>query len=252
MVVNLYRGINGNSVNWCDAYYKGVISTGMTQWVPTLHQRASEWYEQHDLPVEAVDHALAAGAFERAAALVERMGWELLIRGKMVILLTWLERLPGELVRSHSQLQIFRAWALALTGRLEAAEAQLQEIDAEVLPGDVAAVRAYVAFLQQDSRAPALARRALDLLPEQIFTLRSMMALSLGTPIYWALGEPVAAGQSLAEAIRLARASEENHLMLAAISTLGFTQEQDRYMGQRSHYFFFLIWTSSRRNVLSH
>jgi LuxR family maltose regulon positive regulatory protein len=201
------------------------LRQNLAEQIPSLHQRASEWYEQHDLPVEAVDHALAAGAFERAAALLERMGWELLTRGEMVVLLTWLERLPGEWVRSRAQLQIFRAWARALTGRLETAEAQLQEIDAAVLPGEVAAVRAYVAFLQQDSRAPALARRALDLLPEQHFTLRSMMALSLGTAIYWSLGEPVAAGQSLAEAVRLARASKDNHLMLAAISTLGFTQE---------------------------
>ena len=39
--------------------------------LPLLHQRASGWYERHDLAHEAVKHALAAGDFDRAARLVE-------------------------------------------------------------------------------------------------------------------------------------------------------------------------------------
>src|SRR5215216_5192143 len=40
-----------------------------------LHQRASAWYAQKELWVEAVQHALAAADFERAAALIE-LGWQ--------------------------------------------------------------------------------------------------------------------------------------------------------------------------------
>src|SRR3712207_627433 len=39
--------------------------------VPTLHRRASEWYEQNGSADDAIRHALAAGDFERAADLVE-------------------------------------------------------------------------------------------------------------------------------------------------------------------------------------
>lgn len=193
--------------------------------IPTLHRRAGEWYEQHDLPPEAVGHLLAAEEFERAAVLVERIGWEMLTRGEMVMLLSWLDKLPGELVHSRPQLQIFQAWALALTGRLDAAETHLQESDPEGLSGEVAAVRAYMAFLQQDSHAVELSRRALELLPEENFVLRALMALSLGTAIFWALGEPVSAAQTLTKAVRLARASGDHYLVLSAVSTLGFTQE---------------------------
>ena len=42
--------------------------------VPTLHRRASEWYEQNDLPAEAIQHALAAEDFLRAAGLIE-LAW---------------------------------------------------------------------------------------------------------------------------------------------------------------------------------
>ena len=39
--------------------------------VPLLHQRASQWYERHDLAEEAVKHALAARDVDRAAYLME-------------------------------------------------------------------------------------------------------------------------------------------------------------------------------------
>ena len=42
--------------------------------VPELHRRASEWYEQNGQEAEAIGHALAAGDFKRAAALIE-LAW---------------------------------------------------------------------------------------------------------------------------------------------------------------------------------
>jgi LuxR family maltose regulon positive regulatory protein len=39
--------------------------------LPTLHQRASAWYDQHDLPADAIRHALAAKDFVGAAALCD-------------------------------------------------------------------------------------------------------------------------------------------------------------------------------------
>jgi LuxR family maltose regulon positive regulatory protein len=42
--------------------------------VPALHRKASEWYEQNDLPADAIHHALEAGDIVRAAGLVE-LAW---------------------------------------------------------------------------------------------------------------------------------------------------------------------------------
>ncbi len=193
--------------------------------LPVLHRRASKWYEQNGLLAEAVGHALAAADFEWAATLIEQVAWEVLIRGEMVMLLSWLDRLPSELARFRPQLAIFHAWALALTGQPDAAESYLQDIDAEGLQGEVAAARAYVAFLQQDSRAIELSRQALEHLPEQDFFLRSIMALSLGTATYWTLGDPVAAGRALTEAVSLGRAAGDSYLVLPATSTLGQAQQ---------------------------
>jgi len=40
--------------------------------VAVLHRRASAWYAAHDLPVDAVRHAMAAEDFGRAAQLMEQ------------------------------------------------------------------------------------------------------------------------------------------------------------------------------------
>lgn len=194
--------------------------------VSTLHRRASEWYEQNGLLTDAVDHALAAANLERAADLIEQTAWEVLTRGEMVMLLSWLDRLPDELARSRPQLRLFHAWALALTGQLDAVEPYLPDIDTQDLPGEVAAVRAYVAFLRQDvSRAIELSRHALEHLPPSNSFMRSIMALSLGTAYYWTMGDPVAACRTLAEAVNLSRATGNNHLILIATSTLGHAQQ---------------------------
>jgi LuxR family maltose regulon positive regulatory protein len=94
--------------------------------VSTLHQRASEWYEQNGLMDEAIEHALRAKDLERAAHLIERVADAMWARGGNVRLRRWLDELPVELVLSKPQLCIFRAWELFSSGRLDAAEEFLQ------------------------------------------------------------------------------------------------------------------------------
>src|SRR5437588_3641693 len=50
--------------------------------VAALYGRASRWYEHHDLPSEAIEAALKAGEFERAAQLVEQLSPLLLARSQ--------------------------------------------------------------------------------------------------------------------------------------------------------------------------
>ena len=47
------------------------LMTEQPDQVPTLHRRASEWYEQNGLTADAIRHALAGEDFERAADLIE-------------------------------------------------------------------------------------------------------------------------------------------------------------------------------------
>jgi len=73
--------------------------------VCALHLRASCWYEQQGNITEAVEHAFNAGAWERAADLLESkprthpLGTP---EGQMIA--RWVEKLPAEVVHSWPQL----------------------------------------------------------------------------------------------------------------------------------------------------
>ena len=95
---------------------------------PTLHRRASAWYERNGLPADAIHHALAAADFERAAGLIElEVG---MMRGgnQEAAWKGWVEALPAELVRVRPVLSVYYAFVL-LPGDLDAAEARLQDAE---------------------------------------------------------------------------------------------------------------------------
>lgn len=146
--------------------------------LPELHRRASLWYEQHEMLVEAVQHALAVPDVERAAYLIELRGMLYAQRGQAHLVLGWLNTLPDELVRTRPMLCIIHALVLMLSHELEAAEARLQDAERSVQPdtpeqqvrlimGWVAAIRAtFDIFSGNLARNVALSQQALDLLPE--------------------------------------------------------------------------------------
>lgn len=193
-----------------------------------LHRRAAEWYEQQGLVAAAMSHALAAADVERAARLVEQNAQMLLSRSEMTTLLSWLNALPAELVRSQPQLSLFQAWALALTGQLDAAETSLPESERQ--PGEVAAIRATVAYLRRDmSQAVALYRQALDTLPEESSFLRGAVALSLGIAYSW-MGQVAQAAQVLTQASTISQATGNVHVALTALWNLAQLQIEQGHL----------------------
>jgi LuxR family maltose regulon positive regulatory protein len=172
----------------------------------TLQIRASEWYEQNGFVDEAIDHALHAEDFERAAHLIEEQADVIWEGGEHTKLRRWLVGLPVELVFSKPQLCIFHAWNLFSSGQQDAAERSLQAAEqaldtsanraAETLPieqdqlsgsdimkleGRVAAIRAFLASHRGD--VPGViqhSRQALEYLPEQDSAWRSGAAIALG------------------------------------------------------------------------
>jgi LuxR family maltose regulon positive regulatory protein len=200
--------------------------------VPELHRRAGEWYEENGAVREAVNHALAAGDAERAAHLIEGIGWSMLARCEMMTLLDWLAVLPWDFVRSRPQLVVLQAWALAMTGQWAGAESCLADVDLESVRGQVAAVRAYIAGVRGDvPRTIELAEQALDQLLDKDLFLRSRVILSLGIA-YFSRGKPTDASRALTEAIALSQAAGHTYMRLAAMMTLGHVQEMQGSLGQ--------------------
>ena len=111
--------------------------------VPGLHLRASRWYEIAGDPVAAVRHALAAGAVNRAADLVEAATPGLQRTRQEATLLRWLDDVPDEVVQQRPVLATALVGALMSSNefgdverRLRAIERQLPAINALLESGD--------------------------------------------------------------------------------------------------------------------
>jgi LuxR family maltose regulon positive regulatory protein len=201
-----------------------------------LHQRASHWYEAQGLLAGAVGHALAAEDFERAADLVEGHGLQMLKRGEMTALLTWLADLPAAVIRSRPQLCIYQAWALSLSGRLVEVEPSLQAAESGAEGdlsndrlGQIAAIRSYVAGQRGEiDRAVDLAHQALVLLDEENLVVRSVVAFTLGG-VHLADGDLTTATRSLTQASEMGQVAGNIHLAVPASTLLAdLTVQQGR------------------------
>jgi LuxR family maltose regulon positive regulatory protein len=144
---------------------------------PVLHRRASAWYEQHQMPAEAVQHALSIPDVERAARLIESIALLALSQGQFTSLLGWMKALPEVLVQKRPFLCVYHAGLLALINKLEESKARLQQAErcvqqlpteqAQIILGYVFAIRGYIVLLSGDMpQAVSLAQQALTLLPE--------------------------------------------------------------------------------------
>lgn len=201
--------------------------------VPELHRRASAWYERQGLTHDAVHHALAATDFALAARLIEQAFNALVRRGEIATLQRWAAALPNELVRSNIELSVLQGWLLFVSGKHDAAELHLQDIERtfginlvadepgeqEAMPGRtsshaeikgrIAAIRASIAVTQGDiPRTITLSRLALAYLPKENIS-RAYAAWYLGRA-YWLSGDMSAASMALAEASHISW--EVNHL----------------------------------------
>ncbi len=194
-----------------------------------LHQRACEWFAAEGLVPEAIQHALAAADWERAADLVEGESVTMLRRGELATLLGWLKALPNEVVFKRPELSRDYGWALTLTGQLEAAEGFLQKAEAsaggdDILLGTILVAQAYHLRARGDN-AGAIERgqRALDLLPESDPLSRSLVALTLGLA-HWSRGDLPGAEKALLEVDRAAQQSRNHYARMTALSYLGVIQ----------------------------
>jgi len=126
--------------------------------IAELHKRASVWYEDNGLEIEAFHHAVAAHDIDRAARLMEGDGMPLHIRGGVTPVLKWLKSLPPAVLDARPSLWVMYASVLIIAGqptgieqKLQSAEAGLQGAElndkTKDLIGLIASTRATLALL---------------------------------------------------------------------------------------------------------
>jgi LuxR family maltose regulon positive regulatory protein len=217
--------------------------------VDVLHIRASRWFEENSLDVEAFEHAAAANDIERAERLMEGEGMPLQFRGAMAPVLNWLESLPTELMDARPSLWVAYASALTIVGKpvdsieeiLQSAEAALQnaEPDEEIRDhiGHLAAIRAMLAIPQnQVDTIVEQSRRALEYLHPENLSVRTTTTWTLGYA-YQLQGDRAAAIQAHTEALSISQKSGNTMISIAAATSLGQIQESEAQLHQAvEHY----------------
>jgi LuxR family transcriptional regulator, maltose regulon positive regulatory protein len=209
--------------------------------VAEYHVRASVWYENNGLEIEAFHHAAAANDIDRAERLMEGGGMPLPFRGVVTPVLHWLESLPKALLDARPSLWVMYASALSMicppTGveeKLQAAESTLQGLELDEMTrnliGHIAAIRAFLAVSQNQVEVIiAQSRRALEFLHPDNLAFRAATIWELGIA-YQLQGDRAAAGRAYTEAISISQASGNIIITLYALNGLGNVQESENQL----------------------
>jgi LuxR family maltose regulon positive regulatory protein len=200
------------------------------------HLRASRWFEENGLEVEAFQHAVGAGDVARAEHLAEGRGMPLLFRGAVAPVLNWLASLPAEVLDARPGLWVMYASALIFVSRLAGVEQKLQAAEAAMqgrgldertrdLIGHIAAIRATVAVTQHDVDTIVFqSRRALEYLNPSNLPVRTATTWTLGYA-YILRGDRAAAGRAYTEAIAISQSI--GHFIIHLMATMGLAHVQE-------------------------
>src|SRR3989440_6882680 len=200
--------------------------------VTALHSRASVWYEDHGLSIEAFHHAAAANDVARAERLIEGEGMPLQFRGAGAPVLNWLESLPRTALDARPSLWVTYASTLLFSGKNTAVEEKLQAAEAALqgtepddktrdLVGRIASMRATLAVIQHDGETIiAQSRRALEYLHPANLPVRTATTWTLGYA-YQLQGDRAAARGAYTEVIAIGKSFGDSIYTLAATINLG-------------------------------
>ena len=215
--------------------------------IAELHIRASEWFENNGLMLEAFQHASAANDVERAERLMESRAMGLHLRSVTSTILNWLDTLPAPVLDARPLLRVrsvtlaLMAWRVAgVEEKLRAAEAAVaaalerSPLDARArdLLGQIACGRATWALTRYDTQAILTqARRALECLHPENYTFLFTANWALATANLL-LGNRPAAAQACQQALAFSQKSGSIFSRMLATTILGNLQKMDNQLHQ--------------------
>jgi len=225
--------------------------------IAEYHIRASRWFEDHDLEVEAFQHAVAANDIERAERLMEGGGMPLHYGSVVTAILSWLTSLPETVLDARPLLRVRTATLLLVTGQQTGVEEKLQAAETAIaasgkgtgpddrtrdLIGQIAAARATLAFTRyQPEKMITQSRRALEYLLPGNHPFRFTANWLMGMACLFQ-GKRAAAVLVVAEALSIARATGDIHNTILASTSLGQIQELENR---------FCLAAGTYRNILT-
>ena len=159
--------------------------------VANLHRQAARWYLTHDLPEQALHHAVAGGDAELVRQLAEQYFEIKLLSGEFNTLRRWLESIPKKFYTAYPLIGLIRAGTFLFTGEMDAGVRCINEVEQELVStkgedklwtlARVAAVRCTVAcFANNIPQAESYAHQALQDLPDEDHSFRAIIYHALG------------------------------------------------------------------------
>ncbi len=179
--------------------------------IPTLHQKASQWFEENGFIPEAVKHALTGKDWGYVNGLLDRYALPIIFPGYGRLVIDWCRQIPRSYLENAPDICIHYAWALVLTFRddymemveeyLQLAERALQRNDLpsfapvgegrasvpfrDWVVGHICVIRSQVMlghlFKNIDPQELiSLSQKGLEELPETELTTRSICRINLG------------------------------------------------------------------------
>jgi LuxR family transcriptional regulator, maltose regulon positive regulatory protein len=203
-----------------------------------LQIRASAWFEEQGLPVEAFKYAAAAGDLDRCSRLVASGVLPLYFRGAVIPVIEWIESLPKEILDARPTLRVLFSRLSLIVGRMAGVEESLAaaELSLEAaepaegrrgLLGHIAAARATLAVARyRAEEVEDQARRALELLEPQDLPLRLTATWAMAMALQFK-GDRAAAGSAFAGLEALSRPAGNAFFTQLALSGLGELREKD-------------------------
>ncbi len=201
-----------------------------------LHARASRWFEDNGMELEALVHAAAAGDAESVERLIDGEGRPLHFRSLMAPVLRAIESLPAAALDARPSLRVAYASALLLSGRPTEVEDRLRAVDAALrgaardektrdLEGHAAVLRAITAVTRGETETVVRqSRLAEELLHPDNRPVRMFNSLARGLACQLQ-GDLAAAARTYSEVIAAGLASGIPAIAVGAASSLGQIQE---------------------------
>ncbi len=165
------------------------LSTELTR--PTnldIHRRAAEWLQENGYMEEAIRYNLMGEDWDKAAELILATADQSVLKGAIATLLGWVNSLPPTMVESRTELIVYKAWSLFITGKAPEAQDCAYMLEGQGLleklnpvnRGRLLSLQAWLAGFQGSLEIERLAREGLKLIPESdtLFTIITLVPLA--------------------------------------------------------------------------
>ena len=125
---NLFLNASDDQPNWYSyqSLFRNFLRERLEQLfpecVPLLHCRASVWYEEQKMYVEAIGHRLSFRDIEHSIELLYQYAETMLMSGDINGLLTCFKQIPEDQLSQHPLLCLFYVWTLIMAGQFGSAE----------------------------------------------------------------------------------------------------------------------------------